>query len=258
MKAMRILITGASGWTAQSIIQAVKEAGHWITAFDLPTAHYNTHIMPLLDQPIAGDIAHFDDIHRAVQTADAIIHLAVAVGKNDYSSPQTPFAVNVQGTYNLFEAARREGIQKIVLMSSAAVHLDFGKEEKLNALTDWKSSPDQDHLYDLTKRLQEEIAKDFSQTYQMSVVTLRAGHIVDGQQEVNPHNRPLSQVTYARGGWVCRYDLARACVKALELENNGYVAFHVIGVRQARTYFDIERTERELGLTCKIQFERYV
>lgn len=254
---MRVLITGAFGWTAASIVQTIKQAGHHAIAFDLPTACCEAQIRKLFDQTFLGNVATLNEVERAVQASDAIIHLAVAVGKRAYRNSDLPFAVNVKGTYNVFEAARRHSIEKIVLMSSAAVHLPLEAGEKMSALSDWKSSPGDDHLYDLSKRLQEEIARDFCQTHRMNVVTLRAGHIVDGRQEVDPHGQPLSQVTYCRGGWVCRYDLARACVKALALESNGYEAFHVIGSWPARAHFDVARTENELELVCEIQFERY-
>jgi len=254
---MRILVTGAFGWTATSIIQTLRQDGHEIRAFDLPTATCPDSVKPLLSDIVTGDIADFEQVNLAVRSVHAIVHLAVAVDANAYRTPYIPFLVNVQGTYNLFEAARRFAVHRIVLMSSAAVHLDPTIGEELSALTDWKSSADQDHLYDLTKRLQEEIARDFCATFGMSAVVLRAGHIVDGRAEVDPQGKPLSTLDYCRGGWVCRYDLARACLKALELSWAGYHAFHVIGAAAARQHFNVARTERELGLAFESLFEQY-
>lgn len=254
---MRILVTGAFGWTAISIIQALQQAKHSIIAFDLPTATVSDSIKPLLNQIILGDISNFEHVNNAVEEIDAIVHLAVAVGDTDYENPEIPFAVNVRGTYNVFEAARTHKIQRIALTSSAPVHLHHTSNTKMCALADWKSDNGHDHLYDLTKRLQEEIARDYCQTFGMNAVTLRVGHIVDGKMEVDPDGEPLSTLTYCRGGWVCRYDLAAACAKALELDANGYNAFHVIGDLRALPYFDIERTEEYLGSIFKSRFERY-
>jgi nucleoside-diphosphate-sugar epimerase len=254
---MRILVTGAFGWTATSIIQTLRQAEHEICAFDLPTAICPDSIKPLVSDIITGDIADFEQVNLAVRSVHSIVHLAVAVDASAYRAPQLPFSVNVQGTYNLFEAARRYVVQRIVLMSSAAVHLYPTIGETLSALTDWKSSADEDHLYDLTKRLQEEIARDFCATFGMSAVVLRAGHIVDGRAEVDPQGRPLSALDYCRGGWICRYDLAKACLKALELGGTGYNAFHVIGAAAAHQHFDVDRTERELGLAFESRFEQY-
>ena len=44
---------------------------------------------------------------------------------------------------------------------------------------------------------------------------------------------------------------------ALRLEETGYHAYHVIGSRAARDRFDIDRTERELGFRCEVEFAEY-
>jgi len=253
---MQILITGAAGWTAAAIIEAVRRAGHDVIAFDLPGAGCNAPEMRQVGT-IAGDVASFADVAGAMRSADAVIHLAVAVEEGAYRSPGAPFAVNVLGTYNVFEAARRAEVGRVVLMSEAAVHVPWEPGEWLEAEDDWRSDPGEDHLYDLTKRLQEEIARDFCATFPMTAVVLRAGHIVDGKAGVDPRGCPLEAVDYARGGWVCRYDLAEACVRALTLATTGYTAFHVIGSRESSRRFDVERTERALGLRFDSRFERY-
>ena len=140
----------------------------------------------------------------------------------------------------------------MVLVSSAAVHLPPGSAP-LSASA-WRSSPGGDHLYDLTKRLQEEIARDFCATFGMTAVVLRAGHLVDGMYGVDAHGRSLGGLRYARGGWLCRHDLARACLQALRFPHTGYHAFHVVG---SRARFDLERTERELGFHCAVTFDQY-
>jgi len=253
---MRVLVTGACGWTAASIVEAVTEAGHEVDGFDLPDVPCNARTQARLSALMHGTIESAHDIDLAVRSVDAIIHLAVSIGRDAYRSPGEPFAVNVLGTYNIFASALHHGVSKVVLMSEAAVHL-LPHGATLDARHDWRSAPDDDHLYDITKRLQEEIAKDFCETYGMTAVSLRAGHIVDGRARVDPEGRPLAEVVYCRGGWVCRYDLARACIKALELESAGYTAFHVIGSAGAHKHFDIERTERDLGLVCAERFEQY-
>ena len=253
----RVLVTGAAGWTAVAILKALRQAGYEIVALDLPAAARNRNLANLADHVVLADIASFPDVVDAARATTAIIHLAVAAAESAYHGPDIPFAVNVKGTYNVFEAARRNGVGRIVLMSEAAVHLPAVDGEQLDATSDWRSDAGGDHLYDLTKRLQEEIAKDFCVTFGMSTVTLRAGHIVDGRAGVDPHGRPLAQVDYARGGWVCRYDLARTCVQALAYPRSGYDAFHVIGSREAAKRFDVGRTERALGFAFAERFDRY-
>lgn len=91
----------------------------------------------------------------------------------------------------------------------------------------------------------------------MTAIVLRAGHIVDGRNETDLKERPLSMLAYCRGGWICRYDLANACLKALDSDKEGYHAFHIIGSKEAENHFDIYRTEKELGLIFRSRFDQY-
>jgi nucleoside-diphosphate-sugar epimerase len=117
---------------------------------------------------------------------------------------------------------------------------------KVDARAGLPTSVGGDHLYDLTKRLQEAITRDFCETYEMEVVVLRAGHVVDGIKGVDAKCTPLRELEYCRGGWVCRHDLAEACLEALYFGAKGYHAFHIIGSRESQEHFDIERTEEKL------------
>lgn len=185
----------------------------------------------------------------------AIVHLAVAVEPDDYSLPKTPFSTNVQGTYNVFDAARREDASKVVVVGSAPVHLMPLDGSKVDARSALHTTAGSDHLYDLTKRLHEEIARDFCETYSMNAVVLRAGHVVDGVEGVDMEGTALERLEYCRGGWVCRHDLAQACLKALSFGAKGYQSFHIIGSREAREHFDVERAEDELGFHPRVTFE---
>jgi nucleoside-diphosphate-sugar epimerase len=256
---MRILVTGAFGWTARAILQALHDAGHEIVAFDLPDTKREQEILLLSKAVFRGSVADFHAVKAAMTGVKAVVHLAVAVGEGDYESSSVPFSTNVQGTYHVFEAARQQGVGKVVLMSEASVHLPRRPAEVVYA-TDPLKTADNDpaeHLYDLTKRLQEEIARDYAAAYRTNVVVLRAGHIVDGRAGVDPHGRPLAQVGYLRGGWVCHYDVATAVLKALTYPPPGYQAFNVVGSESARQAFEIERTERSLGMEFVVRFRDY-
>lgn len=250
---MDILVTGAFGWTAAPTVYALHIEGHSIVGLDLQDVVCPPLLKPYLSKAVECDVADYEAVYDAMNSADAVIHFAIAVGEDDYKNPDVPFATNVRGTYNVFEAARRREVDKVVMISSADVHFDSTDQDH----SDWRSSPDSDHVYDLTKRLQEEIAKDFVDTFGMTTVVLRAGHIVDGHDNVDSKGRPLEILDYCKGGWVSKYDLANACIKALELEQTGYSMYHVIGSTEAYGPFDVAKTERELGLIFESRFEEY-
>jgi nucleoside-diphosphate-sugar epimerase len=255
---MRILVTGAYGWTAVSIVQALKHADHQLIAFDRPTVMPHEPGQEWFTEIALGSVADIEAIRAAMQTADAVVHLAIAVGEHDYRTADIPFETNVTGTYNVFEAARQNGqTHRIILTGSAPVHLTYQPGETSSAEHDCRTSPNADHLYDLTQCLQEAIAKDFCSTYSMTAITLRLGHIVDSKTRTDPKGRSLTDLDYARGRWVCRYDVANAVLTALALPVTGYHAFNLVGARQARLLFDMERTERELGYRCQADFAEY-
>jgi nucleoside-diphosphate-sugar epimerase len=253
---VRILVTGAGGWTARRILEALPREGHEVMALDLPGQAYHGDGSPHPPARwIEGSVSDLAGVEEAARSIEAIFHLAVTVGPNDYACPKMPFSTNVLGTYNVFEAARRQKVSKVVLMGWAPVHLVLLESGRVDARTRLPTNAGGDHLYDLTKRLQEEIARDFCEIYEMEVVMLRAGHVVDGIKGVAAMGTPLGKLEYCRGGWVCRHDLAEACLEALSFGAKNCHAFHNIGSRESRDHFDIERTEEKLGFRPRVTFE---
>ena len=188
---------------------------------------------------------------------DAVVHLAVAIGEGIYETPQIPVQTNILGTINLMEAIRRSNQNiRVILTGSAPVHLEPMPDTKIHAVDNCYTT-DGDFLYDFTKCMQERTLKTYCQQFNLTAITLRAGHIVDSHTQTDPQGRPLTDLPYYRGGWVCHYDLAGAVVKAITFQQSGYNAFHIIGAWQARNHFDIERTENEFGFVCEAHFEEY-
>ena len=243
------LVTGAAGWTARAVLERLAAAGHRIVGLDVDA--------PRPDAPadvrwVRADVADLASIEAAFARVTGVVHMAVAVGNGDYARADTPFRSNVLGTYNVFEVARRHDVRRVVVIGSASVHLP-----PTPTATAWRSSSGDDHVYDLTKRLQEEIARDFAETFAMDGIVLRAGHVVDARQRCDPRGRPLEEVHYCRGGWVCRHDLAAAVEHALRAKLRGFQVFNVVGAASARTRFDVEAAERQLGFTIEHRFEAY-
>lgn len=254
---MRILITGGLGWTARSLIQTLHNAYHEVAVLDVPSASVHPDITHLIATINRGNIAYPEFVQNAMQRIDMIVHLALAVDDGDYDTPDIPFTTNVLGTYNVFEAARQNNIQRVILMSSAPVHLNFPPDAIVDANLDLPTAPDNGHLYDLTKRLQEQIAKDYVESFGLNVVTLRAGHIVDSDTQTDSTGRALADVTYCRGGWVCRYDLANAVLNAVEFQKTGYHAFNVISDVRAYAQFELSKTKDILKVNFEADFSNY-
>jgi nucleoside-diphosphate-sugar epimerase len=233
---VRVLVTGVCGWTAAAIVEALHQAGHEVVGIDLPGVPLHDESLPVEIRRL--DVADFDALLAVAESCEAVVHLAVAIAPGDYDRPAIPFRTNVLGAYTVFEAARRVGMRRVVALGSAPVH----------------QPASDDSLYDLTKSLQEKIADEICAAHDMSVLTLRAGHIVDGRAGCDPLGTPLEKLEYCRGGWVCRYDVARAVVAGLGWKGGGHEVLDVIGARAARDRFDVDRTEAVLDIRLETDF----
>lgn len=78
---MNVLVTGAAGWTATSIILTLDRAGHDSVGFDRPAVRYPAETALSIRRQISGDVSDIDQVQAAIHSAapEAIIHLAVAV-----------------------------------------------------------------------------------------------------------------------------------------------------------------------------------
>ncbi|MBK8136760.1 MAG: NAD(P)-dependent oxidoreductase [Chloroflexi bacterium] len=109
---MRVLITGGAGLIGKAITSYLQERGWDIHIIDvavdpeLPGATYSV-----------CDILDFDGVRAQMHGCDAVVHMAAL--RNPYYAPgQDVYRVNTAGTFNVFEAAAREGIRRVVQASS--------------------------------------------------------------------------------------------------------------------------------------------
>ncbi|NLB55321.1 MAG: NAD(P)-dependent oxidoreductase [Lentisphaerae bacterium] len=212
---MKIILFGGLGKTAEPIVDLLIQEKHDITLFDIAESNPYDHAQNI--KVIFGDICDEKAVHQAMNGIDAIIHLAVNIF--DAQNDELTFKTNIFGTYNVLNCALNNKVSKILLASSAPVHM---VSELAKIELDYICSAGEDFTYDLSKNLQETIAKHFSYTYSMNCMVLRLGHIVDGKNQSTLSGNPLSELSYCKGGWVCKYDVARAFVKAVETDFCGY------------------------------------
>lgn len=111
---MNILLTGAFGNIGISTLKALAGRGHRIRCFDLPCRNnrrlalkHATHM-----EVVWGDMRRIEDLQRAVQDQDLVIHLAALIpelahtGKNSEQHPALAQAVNVGGMRNLLQVLK--------------------------------------------------------------------------------------------------------------------------------------------------------
>lgn len=128
LKGKKILITGAGGFIGSHLVEKMVEAGAEVTAF----LRYNSqNRWGWLDESpyrkeikiYSGDIRDYDSVKNALNKMDVIFHLAALIGiPYSYISPLAYLKTNVEGTYNLLQAAREVGAEKVILTSTSEVY----------------------------------------------------------------------------------------------------------------------------------------
>lgn len=115
---MRVLITGAAGIAGLQVAACLRERGDValrLVDVSLPTQRDQC------DEWQRADLRSASDADAAVRGCDAVIHLAAwHCGYQPPVSDDTIFAVNVDGSYQVVQAARRHGVRALVYASSMA------------------------------------------------------------------------------------------------------------------------------------------
>jgi len=131
----RFLVTGAKGFIGSWIVKVLLEQGEALLIFDADADSHRLRALLSAEQLertplVRGDVSRLEDVERAVADHGIthIIHLAALQVPFCAADPPLGALVNVVGTVNIFEAAKRhrDHVRKVVYASSAAV---YGPEE---------------------------------------------------------------------------------------------------------------------------------
>jgi nucleoside-diphosphate-sugar epimerase len=221
-----VLVTGATGSVGKGLRPSLQQDYRL-------RLHYNKNPPAELrsdEESIQADIEDFAAVARMVEGVDAVMHLAA--DSYTHATWEAVRGPNIDGTYNIFEAARRAGVQKIVFASTNHVMGMYDKEEV------WPIHPEQpvrpDGYYGVSKAFGEALARYYADEFKMSVICLRIGWFLE-----RPHNE------YALRMWLSARDLGQLIRLSLEtLQPFGI--YYGVSDNQRRKW-DIENARQELG-----------
>jgi nucleoside-diphosphate-sugar epimerase len=240
---VRTFVTGGAGFIGSHTVARLLEAGHEVQVWDDLSTGKRENIDFAMGQIalLEGDIRDFVSLDSAVShwRPDAILHLAAIPSvPRSVEEPRLTHAVNLTGTLNVLEIARRQGIQRVVLACSAAI---FGNEPEVPKRETSPASPSSP--YGLEKWQSEQYAALYSELFGLATVSLRYFNVFGPRQDPkSPYSGVISifldrvlsgrQVIIDGTGEQTRdfifvADVAEANLLALTSEVSGHQRFNI-------------------------------
>lgn len=198
-----------------------------------------------------ADLTDLDGLLPAFEGQDTVVHLAA--DRRADGEWASILANNFDGTYNVFEAARRAGVKRIVFASSNhatggfyrdppwshIVNGRFDQVERPYPLIDETAPIRPDGYYGMSKAFGEAISSYYHDYHGLSTVNLRIGWVLS---EDDPTFSP-----FALSLWLSHRDTAQAVQKAIDApESLGYAVVYVTSDNKWKV-FSIDRARELLG-----------
>ena len=162
------LVTGGAGFIGSHVVDGLIEAGYAVRVFDNLYNGKREQVHPEAEL-IMGDVMDYEALERAMVGVDGVFHLA-ALPRVAYSVefPHTSAHVNLDGTLHVLEAARKNGVKRVVFSSTSAIYGNSTREKQS------PSDPvDLLNPYALHKYMGEELAIQYQRLYGLQTVCLR-------------------------------------------------------------------------------------
>jgi uronate dehydrogenase len=196
----RVLITGAAGRLGQVLREGLRGSYPSIRLsdrFDLGQAFPGEEL-------VTADLASFEDMDAAMQGVDAVVHLGAKLG-GGRAEWDDVLQSNIIGTYNVFEAARKNGVKRVVFASSHHAVGFYRRECIVGA----DEPPRPDSPYGVSKVFGEALGRLYADKYDMSVICQRIGVA-----------RPTAQDVRMLSAWTSHPDylhLTQRCLEAPDI-----------------------------------------
>ncbi len=170
---MAIMVTGGTGFIGGRIVRELAERGEDVVCFDLAPPRAN--LTPLMDRVSVyrGDVTRLPHLLEAIRANDVrrIIHMAALLPPDTEDRPHFGMQVNIQGTNNVFEAARWCDIERVVYASSIAV---YGVQETFGErAVNEDDLPAPANVYGMTKAANDFAAARYAELYGLDLRGIR-------------------------------------------------------------------------------------
>ena len=223
---MRVAVTGGSGKLGRSVVRRLSEDGHDVLNLDRTGARGRgfTEVDLRNYGQVLDAILGLDDRHAGF---DAIVHLG-AIPAPGLAPDAATFENNMLATYNVFQAARRAGIKKVVYASSETVlGLPFDVDPPYIPVDEeYPARPES--TYSLVKHLEEQMAIQLTRwDPELSITGLRFSNVMDPEdyEDFPSFDGDATLRKWNLWGYIDGRDGAQAVARALEHGKPGFEAF---------------------------------
>ncbi len=229
----RVLITGAGGAIGSRLRKLLPELYELVLTDLAPPSDLEPH-----ETFLAADLADAPSIEHAAAGADGIVHLG---GQSSEGSWETILRSNIEGTRNLFEAARKQGVRRVVFASSNHVVGFYPRAQTIGT----QALPLPDTRYGVSKAFGEALGALYAYKYGLGVFCIRIGNV----SEAPADERRLAI-------WLKPEDLVSLIRIGLEREDLVYEVVYGMS-DNARAWWD-NSGARELGYKPEGRSEDFV
>jgi len=164
---MKVLVTGGSGFIGSHVVDKLRDKGVEVRIFDMVFPAFRSDI-----EYYQGSLLDFETVRMSMNGIDAVLHLGAVADVNFvFAEPHYSESINVRGTINVLEAARRAKVKRVVYGSTTWVYSE-AEGTHVNENTPLHAPS---HLYTATKMAGEFYCKTYSKLYDLEVTVLRYG-----------------------------------------------------------------------------------
>lgn len=185
---MKALVTGGAGFIGSNLVAKLLHEGWDVTVLDNLLSGHRENLAPFRQvEFIEGDVRDASTLEWAADGASAIFHLAASVGnKRSIDLPLDDATINVLGTLNVLEAARKANIPKVMFSSSAGI---FGELKTLPIGEDHPAEPDTP--YGASKLCAEKNCLAYAKLYGIETVCFRYFNVYGPNQRFDAYGNVI-------------------------------------------------------------------
>lgn len=176
----RVVVTGGAGFIGSNLAHALLERGDSVVVLDNFLTGRRQNLADIAGQieVIEGDIRDRATLDRAFAGADFVLHQAALPSvSRSIEDPEASHDVNINGTLQVLQAARRHGIKRLVYAASSSAYGETATLPKVETM-----SPDPISPYGVGKLLGEQYCKVWTRVFGLECVALRYFNVFGPRQ----------------------------------------------------------------------------